>query len=130
MTTSNLNPNNTFLLSFWAKSAGGQVNISGPGTVTLSNSPVWTYYEYQITNLSAITLKRIGTIEVLVDEIKVRPMNATVTSNTYDPFFGVTSSTDGNDRSVYTVYDTFGRQKFILDENRNIIKAFNYNFKK
>jgi hypothetical protein len=49
---------------------------------------------------------------------------------TYDPQVGKTSECDENNRITYYEYDNLSRLRFIKDENRNIIKMYEYNLKK
>jgi YD repeat-containing protein len=54
--------------------------------------------------------------------------SAQITSYTYDPKFGITSVTTPNGITTYTVYDDFGRVKYIKDNNGKILKTIEYNF--
>ena len=40
------------------------------------------------------------------------------------------SEVDENDKIQYFQYDALGRMKYVLDEQRNILKSYEYNFKK
>jgi YD repeat-containing protein len=55
--------------------------------------------------------------------------NAQVTTYTYKPFVGMTSSTDAAGRTTYYEYDNFGRVVIIRDKDNNIIKTFNYHYR-
>jgi YD repeat-containing protein len=69
------------------------------------------------------------TISGWIDEVRVHPKDAQMTTYTYDPVVGMTSQCDPNNRITYYEYDAFGRLKLIRDQDRNIIKTFQYNYK-
>lgn len=52
-----------------------------------------------------------------------------ITTYTYDPLIGVTSITDPRGQVIYYEYDDFNRLKFIKDQDRNILKENQYNYK-
>lgn len=58
--------------------------------------------------------------------------NALVTTYTYKPLVGITSSTEPNEQTTYYEYDGFGRLKDIYIKNGNlkqVINSYEYNFK-
>ncbi|AXT62349.1 hypothetical protein D1816_18930 [Aquimarina sp. AD10] len=52
-----------------------------------------------------------------------------VTTYTYDPVIGMTSSTDPKGLTSYYNYDSFNRLKFIKDYNGKVLQEYNYNYK-
>ena len=62
------------------------------------------------------------------DDIRIYPKDAFMTTYTYDPLVGMTSQTDAKGQTTYYEYDDFQRLKWIKDQQKNIIKAFNYNY--
>lgn len=54
--------------------------------------------------------------------------NAYITTYTYKPLVGISSSTDENGKTTFYEYDTFNRLKSIKDHSGNILKEYNYNF--
>jgi YD repeat-containing protein len=55
--------------------------------------------------------------------------NILISTYTYDPVFGMTSTTDANNETTYYEYDSLGRLKLVRDNNYNILKKYEYNFK-
>jgi YD repeat-containing protein len=64
-----------------------------------------------------------------IDEVRVYPADARMTTYTYDPLIGMTSSSDENNVTTFYEYDSFGRLKLIRDNNRNILKTYDYHYK-
>jgi YD repeat-containing protein len=54
---------------------------------------------------------------------------ALVTTYTYQPLVGLTSSTDPSGRKTSYSYDTFGRLKDIRDADNNILESYEYHYK-
>jgi hypothetical protein len=63
-----------------------------------------------------------------VDEIRIFPSNAFMTSYTYSPLVGMSSETDPNGYSKYYEYDNFNRLSLIRDQDNNIVKKICYNY--
>ncbi|UJH68661.1 hypothetical protein [Allomuricauda sp. SCSIO 65647] len=55
--------------------------------------------------------------------------NAMVTTYTYDPLVGVTSTTDPRGYTMYYEYDEFNRLKAIKDKDNNLVEEYKYNYK-
>ena len=122
-----LNTAKPYKLSLWA-SSGGTVTVSN-GTLIKSAPLVngFTYFEYNISQgNSSVTVSGNATI----DELRVYPENARMRTVTYDPLVGKTSECDENNRITYYEYDDNSRLRFIKDENRHIVKMYEYNVAK
>jgi len=52
-----------------------------------------------------------------------------VTTYTYEPLIGITSETDPKGRITYYEYDTFQRLMHIKDQQKNIVKSYDYHYK-
>jgi len=64
-----------------------------------------------------------------IDELRVCPKNGQMTTCTYEPLVGMTSSTDHNGVTTYYRYDSLRRLECILDNDRNIIRDIQYNYR-
>lgn len=115
-----------YVVSYW--SLNGPYAITGGSNNTRTGRSAlngWTYYEHSIHATSTtITLTGIGKI----DELRLYPKGAQMTSYTYFPHTGLTSMDDPNGEITYYEYDGLGRLKNVKDYQGNIIKNYQYNY--
>ncbi|MBA4260193.1 MAG: hypothetical protein C0446_13595 [Chitinophaga sp.] len=114
---------NKYILSFWSKN--GSCTVQG-GTLIKSGISTgnWTYYEYEVTGVSATSISGNGAI----DEIRFYPKGSEMKSYTYEPLLGISSASGINGRIVFYEYDSFGRLSIIRDHDKNILKKLCYNY--
>jgi len=65
-----------------------------------------------------------------IDEVRLYPKGSQMTTYTFDPLVGMTSSTDSNNFTTYHEYDEFNRLKLVKDANQDVVKMYEYNYKK
>ncbi|PWG77859.1 hypothetical protein, partial [Pararcticibacter amylolyticus] len=63
------------------------------------------------------------------DDIRIHPSDARMTTYTYEPLTGMSSSTDEKGNTVYYQYDSFGRLQYIKDRSGAILKDYTYHYK-
>jgi YD repeat-containing protein len=63
-----------------------------------------------------------------IDELRLYPVKAQMTTFSYKPLIGVGSQSDPNNRVTYYEYDWLGRLKLIRDQDRKILKTLDYQF--
>lgn len=97
-----------------------------------------TYSEVEAAAKSVFGVSSIDALSSLItpNETKLRDCslqkalpNALVTTYTYRPLFGMTSTTMPNGLLTRYYYDVLGRLFFIRDHDENIIQKHSYNFK-
>ncbi len=123
ITRSGLNTAKSYIVSYWSN--GGSYNVNGTSAITGKTRNGWTYYEHKVHNSSIVTVSGIGQI----DELRLYPENSFMTSYTYKPLVGITTETDANNKTLYYEYDSFGRLVYLKDQDKNIIKAYEYHYK-
>lgn len=111
MTLTNFNGN--YRLSYWKKTG------SGP----------WELVEQTVSVFPAMPNVTIGSAGSYIDDVRVHPPKAMMTTYTYDPLVGVTSVTDFNQVTTWFIYDDFGRLSVAKDSGGNIVKAYEYHYK-
>jgi len=117
-----------YILSYWMKT-GAIINIAG-GTQanTITGSVVntsWTFKQVTIT-ATATTVGITGS--GFIDEVRLYPVNAQMTTYSYDPLLRLKSQCSANNMISQYEYDSFNRLVDIKDQFGNILKAFEYNY--
>lgn len=118
----------SYVVSYWRPSSLPALTIPGTQTgypITGQTFNGWKYHEHKVTGVSSMVLSASG----LIDEVRLYPFKAQMTTYTYDPLVGMTSRTDAKGMTTYYEYDGFQRLKNIKDRNGNILKNFCYNYK-
>lgn len=123
---SGLSSSRAYFVSYWTLNSS-PFSITG----TVSGYPAkgktvngWTLYVHKITGQSSITINGSGHI----DELRLYPVEAQMTTYTYQPQIGMTSACDVGNRITYYEYDGLLRLKRIRDQDYNIIKSLDYQY--
>lgn len=126
ITKTGLTSGTTYVVSYWTKNSSAYT-ITG----TITGYPIkgatingWTYYEHKVTGQTTITISGTGNI----DELRLYPQNAQMTSYTYTPGVGVTTISDARGGINYYEYDNLQRLINIKDQNGNILKSYDYHY--
>jgi hypothetical protein len=114
----------TYVITYWLKDGTGSADISGSGEMALITKNGWTLYKGEISSVSSVSVTGTG----VIDELRLFPKNAQMTTYTYDPLIGMTSVCDINNKITYYEYDSYGRLKLLRDADRNIIKTYDYKY--
>jgi len=128
----NLTPAQTYILTCWCKQGtpSGTFANGGPSsniTFTPSDSHKgWTLYRAVITGARSVKVTAGKGGSYYLDELRLYPQGAAMTTYTYDALYGATSTTDISNRTVYYEYDRFGRLKYQRDLDGHIIKTYDY----
>jgi hypothetical protein len=124
-----LNSTAIYIVSYWAQGEA----LSVPGTIsgypvkgkTVSfNNQNWTLYVHKVTGQTTISVNGSGHI----DELRLYPATAQMTTYTYTPLVGMTSQCDVGNRVTYYEYDGLARLKRIRDQDYNILKTYEYQY--
>jgi hypothetical protein len=119
-----LSASRTYTVSYW--STGGSRTVSGSGTAKQGKTEgSWTYYEHTVTGVTGITVSGTGGN---IDELRLYPQGAQMTSYTYEPLVGISTQCDLNNRITYYLYDGMERLWLVEDQDRNILKEICYNY--
>ena len=64
--------------------------------------------------------------EKIIDELRIQPTGSEMTTYTHLPGVGMTSQTDSNGHTTYYEYDALGRLSAIRDNERRLLKSYQY----
>jgi YD repeat-containing protein len=109
-------------------SAAYTISLPSAGTYKLTYWKKVGTEPWQLVEEVLSSSKTIGGSGAIIDEIRLHPLVAQMVTYTYDPMVGITSATDQNNNIAYYYYDSSGRLKSIKDANKNLVKAFDYNY--
>ncbi|MEJ0055852.1 MAG: hypothetical protein WDN75_09510 [Bacteroidota bacterium] len=118
---SGLDASRTYVVSFWTKT--GSATVNGAAPIVKAAVGGWSL---NVISVSGTAVTIAGT--AVIDELRLYPQNAMMTSYCFDPLVGVTSITDSNNQVNYYVYDTFKRLQLIRDYQGNILKRYTYSY--
>lgn len=128
--TKTLSPSTEYYLSFWSDILP-VVKLNG-NTIAMDNNLSvngWTlytaYFTTDVYTTQDLLINKNGVASNLgfIDEVRIRPANATAVTYTYEPLLGVSSTCDNRNNIIYTEYDIHGNawrtkniQGFILSQ--------------
>lgn len=124
----NMQQSETYYISIWCKSFPPELVTDIPATYTpevLVTRNGWTLYRFEVSGVVTATVKGKG----YADELRLYPKYGRMSTYTYQPLVGVTSSCDENNNVTYYEYDLLGRLKIVKDKDFNIIKVLDYKYK-
>lgn len=98
-------------MSYWKSTDNGANWQLQTSILTVDPSTIVTYLESG---------------QALIDEVRILPRDAQMTTYTYIPGLGVTSIMDPNGQTIYYEYDGFGKQAAIRDNDRNLVESYEY----
>ncbi|WP_425637967.1 hypothetical protein ACPUEN_00945 [Algoriphagus yeomjeoni] len=112
-----------FKVTFWTRTTSGSGSVTVAGQ-SFAVSTTWTLVEKTITSNSF----SISGVNIIVDELRLHPSDALMTTYTYRPQLGIESATDPRNFSIKYEYDVMGRLKTIKDEDGYILEHYEYNY--
>jgi hypothetical protein len=118
-------PGNYTLTLWCAVGTTATVNgAAGQVLLTRRNYQLESWSLNNVTNPTAITVQGTN-----IDEVRLFPQGAQMSTSTYSPMVGITSACDASNRIVYYEYDVYNRLTDVRDQDGNIIRTFNYHYR-
>jgi hypothetical protein len=109
-----------YVVSLWTT---GSATVNGASGTLQRSFNGWNLYEWKLSNPSTVTVQGTN-----LDDVRLFPKGAQMATYTYQPFVGVTSQCDVNSRFTFYEYDEMRRLHIIYDQERNIVKSFDYHY--
>ena len=101
----------SYLLSYWGSS---------------DNGASWQRVQQMLEVTEASTSYELSAAGKIIDELRIQPIGSEMTTYTHLPGIGMTSQTDPNGHTVYYEYDALGRLSAIRDNERRLLKSYQY----
>lgn len=122
---SNLTASVKYIVSYWSKA--GQYTVTGTQTVTQGQTlHGWTNYTHEVTGVTTVSVTK--STPGYIDELRLYPKTAIMTTYAYQPLVGMTTKCDVFGRFMRYEYDELGRLILIRDHDNNILKKICYNY--
>jgi len=124
LTTPILTSTQKYYISYWSKN--GVYTVTGSLSyiqgVTLPSG--WTYFRHLVSGVTSSSVTGTG----YIDELRLYPIGAQMTTYSYEPLVGLKTVADLKSQLYYYTYDNFQRLSNILDQSGNIMKHYDYNY--
>lgn len=114
-------PLGKYEVSLWAKGSGS-ISVNG---IDKPLSDKWERYIWELDGITSVNIAASGNKKI--DEVRLHPWDAMMTSYTHRPLLGMTSSSDVRGELVFYEYDSNNRLSLIKDHNGNILHHYKYN---
>ena len=101
----------SYLLSYWESS---------------DNGASWQRVQQTLEVAEASTSYELSAAGKIIDELRIQPTGSEMTTYTHLPGVGMTSQTDPNGYTTYYEYDALGRLSAIRDNERRLLKSYQY----
>ncbi len=113
-----------YWVSYWLKNGSGTATVNGSSGTALLVKNGWTCYRLSLSGSASVVVSGTG----LIDELRLYPTGALMTTFTYNSGVGITSSSGPDNKLVRYEYDGFNRLVRIRDGDLNILKQTSYVF--
>lgn len=128
-----LKADKSYILSYWGKgpefvpnSQNDQINIISNRVIRRQGD--WIQREVVFDHVSGELKFTFGSYG-LIQDVKIYPKGAAITTYSHKALVGMTSTTDFKGQTTYYGYDNLLRLKDVKDQNKNIVKAYSYNYR-
>lgn len=123
---SGLTSSRKYIVTYWTTSASSLAIAGTQGTpargATING---WTFFKHIVTGQQTVSVSGNGNI----DELRLYPEGALMTTYNYEPLVGMTSQGDVNGRIIFYEYDGLGRLLRIRDQDNHILKLYDYKYR-
>jgi hypothetical protein len=126
ITKTGLTSGTTYVVSYWIKNTSPLTITGTVGSAVAGRTlGLWKHYEHRVTGQTTVTISG----SFAIDELRLHPVGSLMTTFTHEPLIGISSHCDDANRILYYEYDSIGRLLIARDQNRNIVKTYEYKYK-
>jgi YD repeat-containing protein len=122
ITLTGLTSGKSYVVTYWSQNGSSKM-VNGSSGTSVASKLGWTLFSHTLSSTSA-TVSGTG----VIDELRIYPSDALMTSYTFSPLIGVISSDQPNGIVTYYEYDRAGRLARVRDADNNIIKTIGYHY--
>jgi len=129
-TSSTLENGKTYIVTVWSNvipRVGTMGNLtvwhSFPSPINTASWGPWSLYSTTIVGDGSQLTIFSNSSMCRIDELRLYPVEASMTTTTYEPMIGPSSQCDAMSNIHYIEYDAMGRAKLVRDIDKNIISA-------
>lgn len=126
-----LSTGKTYELTYWTQGTN-PATVSGGTTVSsgaVASVNGWTQYRRIFTGATSVSIGHPSSSGILIDEVRLYPQGAEMTSYTYDPLVGMTGRCDPSGKTLRYEYDSFGRLVAVRDQDGNLAEEYHYHYR-
>lgn len=120
--TRTVNSAKTYYITYWLKNGTGTATVNGLAGTVLTAKNGWTCYRNQVSGTTLVTVAG----SAMIDELRLFPVGALVTTYAYLPYVGISSACLPSNQLMQYEYDGYNRLKLVRDGDRNIMKQYAY----
>lgn len=127
ITRTGLDSTMQYILSYWTRNSVSYTVAGTQGTPVKGKTyNGWTYFEHKLKGIKSVAVSGTNNI----DELRLYPADAQMTTYTYLPLIGVSSQCDEKSQISYYEYDSLGRLRLAKDQDGKIIRMYDYQYQK
>lgn len=121
--TRSANTSVTYTVTLW-RNAGATATVNGTTGTQLATKGNWVLLSWKLSGIMNVQVQGTN-----IDEVRMYPEKASMTTYIYEPSIGVTQKCDQNNLFTYYEYDGLGRLKTSRDNEGNILKTYDYQYR-
>lgn len=120
-----------YVLSYASKNSSVSINLTNATLINTTQYDIGNGWQLKTAEVEATQPNALARLNGsgVIDDLRLHPSASQMTTYTYEPGIGITSTTDANNVSAFYEYDSFGRLALIKDDKGNILKKFDYHYK-
>lgn len=118
-----------YTVSFWAKAVSSTASVTVNSGTGMAVSSGWSFFQQDVSLPAGGDVNIvISGAQVYLDEVRVHPKEASMRTASYNLSGSLNTITDENGVPAYYNHDTLQRLKLIQDQDKNVVKTYEYHY--